>query len=165
MNKSRSYILPIVLYNYRDGLQKLLNNLENTFIRYNEKEEVLVLTFYKDNLTQKDFDNLINSDIFADFSELEDKFLLVLYIPEEVKDDYYKFIEGKYSQISDSSKEKILKFVHKYYPLDLYSTIGKVLYKDPSLRKEWIEYLNLHEFPEDIELSSKIDLIKETYNG
>jgi len=163
MNKSKSYILPLVLYDYQENVQKLLDNIENTFIRYKEKDYVLVLTLFKDNLTLEFFDYYKNLPIFADFSETDTKYILVLSVPEESLEDYDKFIAGKYSKISESSKEKIIKFTYKYYPLQLYDTISKVVYRDPQLIKEWIEYLNLTEFPEDVELSSKIDLIKETY--
>lgn len=164
MNKSRSYILPLVLYDYQKNIQQLLDNLENTFIRYVEKDELIVLQISKDNLTLEFFDYYKELPIFVDLIETGDRFLLVLSIPEESLDDYRKFIDGKYSQISDSGKEKIVKFTYRYYPLDLHETISKVVFKDPQLKKEWIEYLNLEEFPEDVELSSKIDLIKETYN-
>lgn len=164
MNKSRSYILPLVLYDYQKNIQQLLDNLENTFIRYVEKDELIVLQISKDNLTLEFFDYYKELPIFVDLIETGDRFLLVLSIPEESLNDYRKFIDGKYSQISDSGKEKIVKFTYRYYPLDLHETISKVVFKDPQLKREWIEYLNLEEFPEDVELSSKIDLIKETYN-
>jgi len=164
MNKSKSYILPLVLYDYQENVQQLLDNIENTFIRYREKDYVLVLTLYKDNLTPDFFNYYKELPIFVDFSERDDRYLLVLSIPEESKLDYDKFIDSKYSKISESGKEKIIKFTYRYYPLQLHDTISKVVFRDPQLIKEWKEYLNIIEFPEDVELSSKIDLIKETYN-
>ena len=164
MNKSRSYILPLVLYNYQENVQQLLDNIEDTFIRYREKDYVLVLTLYKDNLTPDFFNYYRKLPIFVDFSERDSRYLLVLSVPEESKSDYDKFIDSKYSKMSESGKEKIIKFTYRYYPLDLHEAVSKVVFRDPQLVKEWKDYLNITDFPEDVELSSKIDLIKETYN-
>ena len=164
MNKSKSYILPLVLYDYQENVQQLLDNIEDTFIRYREKDYVLVLTLYKDNLTPDFFNYYRKLPIFVDFSERDSRYLLILSVPEESKSDYDKFIDSKYSKMSESGKEKIIKFTYRYYPLDLHEAVSKVVFRDPQLVKEWKDYLNITDFPEDVELSSKIDLIKETYN-
>lgn len=164
MNKSRSYILPLVLYDYQKYTKELLDNLINTYIKYEDKNYVLILEIKKDNLSDKFFEyyeylpNFVKS-----FDYNENSKIILLTIPSDIKEDYDKFIEGKYSKISEESKAKIIKFTSIHFPLDLHDTIGKVVYRDPELEKQWIEYLNIVEIPDNVELSSKIDIVKETF--
>jgi hypothetical protein len=53
-------------------------------------------------------------------------------IPTHYSKDVTKFLEGKYSELSDRLKKRILSF-HK---LNLYGETAKILYKDSELRKQ-----------------------------
>lgn len=165
MNKSKNYILPLVLSDYQKNVQTLLDNLKNTFIRYRDKDKVLVLLIDGENISEDFFDYYKNIPIFDALFHKENtnEYILILKIKDEYLEDYIKFINGKYSKISEKSKAKIIKFTFEYYPLHVYDLISKVVYRDPELIQQWIDYLNLEEFPEDVDLSSKIDIIKETY--
>jgi len=68
-------------------------------------------------------------------------------VPEQYLDAYELILEGKYSKIEDSVKQRILEFHFstKERPL------GKILYKSPARKADLEKYLNVH-IPDDVEL-------------
>ena len=90
-----------------------------------------------------------------------DKFttMFYFYIPEKWYTDYLVFLNSKYSLISESLKNRILKF----HNLGNQSTVYKVLYRDAEKRKELEEALDI-KLPESAEVASAIEFSKETYS-
>jgi hypothetical protein len=74
------------------------------------------------------------------------------------KEDVKLFVEGKYSQLSELAKKKILSFNKKTKGGDLWN----ILYKTPK-RKETIERSLNVQLEDHIDLYSKPDLNKEIY--
>ena len=85
--------------------------------------------------------------------------MFVFNIPKRHVRNYKKFINGKYSKLSQSYKFAILEFHDK----DLDDTLGQVLFK-AERRKRTLERKLGAALPEDSELLSIIDTKKETYN-
>lgn len=85
--------------------------------------------------------------------------LFVFDIPEEAKPSYISFKEGRYSQIDDDWKLRILEF----HGFDFDGHTGKILFRDPRLRQEIEERLDV-ELPTFAELHSKPNLQSETFS-
>ena len=85
--------------------------------------------------------------------------MFVFNIPKRHIRNYTKFIKGKYSKLSESYKFAILDFHDK----DIDDAIGQVLFRSEK-RKRVLERKLGEVLPEDSEVLSVIDPIKETYN-
>jgi len=85
--------------------------------------------------------------------------LFIFDIPTEHLEDYQKFCQGKYSELSATLKDKILTF-HKS---DANSHLGHILYKSTKRRLRLEESLGT-EISEDAELLSVPELDQEVYN-
>ena len=85
--------------------------------------------------------------------------MFVFDIPTKYKDDYNKFILGKYSHFSPELKAAIFKF-HK---TDMHSSLGQILYKSEKRRLRLSQNLGM-EIPPDMELFDIPDAEDEIYN-
>ena len=85
--------------------------------------------------------------------------MFVFDIPTKYKDDYNKFILGKYSHFSPELKDAIFKF-HK---TDMHSSLGQILYKSEKRRLRLSQNLGM-EIPPDMELFDIPDAEDEIYN-
>tara|TARA_R100001510_G_scaffold15057_1_gene12362 strand:+ start:1019 stop:1756 length:738 start_codon:yes stop_codon:yes gene_type:complete len=85
--------------------------------------------------------------------------MFVFDIPSKYKDDYNKFILGKYSHFSPELKDAIFKF-HK---TDMHSSLGQILYKSEKRRLRLSQNLGM-EIPTDMELFDIPDPEDEIYN-
>ena len=85
--------------------------------------------------------------------------LFVFNVPESAIKSYEHFINGRYSQIDDIWKLKILEF-HKF---DIDGYTGKVLFQTESLRRELEQKLDI-ELSSDSELHSIVDMNTEVFN-
>ena len=85
--------------------------------------------------------------------------LFVFDIPEEAKPSYISFKEGRYSQIDDDWKLRILEF----HGFDFDGHTGKILFRDPRLRQDIEERLDV-ELPTFAELHSRPNLESETFS-
>lgn len=85
--------------------------------------------------------------------------MFIFDIPKKYVRNYKKFIDGKYSKLSQSYKFKLLEFHDK----DLDDTLGQVLFKT-SRRRESLEKKLGIALPKESELLSIIDIEKETYD-
>lgn len=79
--------------------------------------------------------------------------------PKKFKNDYIKFIEGKYSTFSSEYKDTILKF----HDADIESQIAQILYKGKSRKKQLESSLGMSLDP-DAELFSVIDRDLELFD-
>lgn len=85
--------------------------------------------------------------------------LFIFDVPQSAKKSYDSFVAGRYSEIDDLWKMKILDF-HGY---DRYGQTGQILYKDPEL-KERIESKLDVSLDDSSELHSTPDIEAETYS-
>jgi len=86
--------------------------------------------------------------------------LFVFDIPEEAKSSYVAFRDGRYSEIDDDWKLRILEF----HGFDFDGHTGKILFRDPALRRELEEKLDV-QLPGHAELHSKPNLESETFSA
>ena len=85
--------------------------------------------------------------------------LFVFDVPEEAKSSYVAFKDGRYSEIDDDWKLRILEF----HGFDFDGHTGKILFRDPGLRRDIEEKLDV-QLPKDAELHSKPNLDTEIFN-
>lgn len=85
--------------------------------------------------------------------------LFVFEVPEETQASYSHFVNGRYSEIDDIMKLKILD----YHGFNMDGSTAKILFKSPSLKKELEEQLDVT-IPEENELHSPPKLNEETFD-
>jgi len=85
--------------------------------------------------------------------------LFVFNVPDSAIKSYEHFIKGRYSQIDDIWKLKILEF----HGFDIDGYTGKVLFQTESLRKELEAKLDI-ELDHNSELHSRITIEDEVFN-
>jgi len=92
------------------------------------------------DVLQEDFINCYISDV--KYPEIEDSLIIEFHnniasfkIPEEIKEDYKLILQGKYSKISELSKQQILYFWNE----DVFSYLYSILYKTNKILKYWEE--------------------------
>jgi len=85
--------------------------------------------------------------------------LYLFKVPRRYQKDFDKFLEGKYSEMTENYKYKIMNF----HGVDDESSIGQILFKDP-YRKEELENLLDMELPKDAELYSIPNMEQEIYD-
>ena len=85
--------------------------------------------------------------------------LFVFAVPEETQASYEHFVNGRYSEIDDIVKLKILD----YHGFNMDGSTAKILFRSPSLKKELEEQLDVT-IPEENELHSPPKLNEETFD-
>jgi len=85
--------------------------------------------------------------------------LFVFDVPEDAKDSYDSFIEGKYSLIDDIWKLKILEF----HDFDIDGHTGKILFQSDDLKEQLEAELDVV-LPYKAELHSKPDMLIERFD-
>jgi len=85
--------------------------------------------------------------------------LYLFEVPKYYQEDFNKFLEGKYSEMTEDYKLKILDF----HGVDFDSSIGHILFKDETRRLELEELLDTN-LPEDAELYSIPNMDHEIYD-
>jgi len=85
--------------------------------------------------------------------------LFVFDVPEETRTSYEHFVNGRYSEIDDIVKLKILD----YHGFNMDGSTAKILFKSPSLKKELEEQLDVT-IPDENELHSPPKLNEETFD-
>jgi hypothetical protein len=90
-----------------------------------------------------------------------DKYTTMFYfhVPEKYYNNYLLFLNGKYSQLDQDLKQRILRFHNAGFNSDLY----KVLYRDPERKKEIEERIG-QSLPDDAEVASAIEYSIEIYS-
>lgn len=165
-NKSKSYILPLI--SDYVGI-KFLESIINTYIFTSTDSSLKCIHILYDISIkssphyQEYVSDLSVNLLLKDLRIIPQGVVVSLFLPEEHYDDYNYFLLGKYSEFQDTSKRKILYFLHSNYP-GLYDTIKKVeaiLYRKDELKKYWENFLGIT-LPRDVELSSIIDIEEET---
>ncbi len=131
--KASLFILPMLPgAKYRYYYDDLLLN---AFIATPEHEDVVALLYRWSGIKgfsemEKAFTQL---NIFVKHYDPDKKTTLYVFkVPEKHISDFIKFKEGKYSEISETYKRRILSF----HNVDRENVLGKILYKDKSRMME-----------------------------
>ena len=85
--------------------------------------------------------------------------LYLFEVPKYYQEDFNKFLEGRYSEMTEDYKLKILDF----HGVDFDSSIGHILFKDEARKQELEELLDI-DLPEDAELYSIPNMDQEIYD-
>jgi len=161
--KTKSSLLVLPMLEGERYLYFYDENLVNCFIGTKERGEGTIGLLYRQSNSSlfKKFINAIqkfrNFEKIAKFSD--DFIYFELSVPKKYKNDYKKFIEGKYSEFSSNYKDMILKF-HK---IDIDSQIAQILYKGQTRRKKLEDSLGVSLDP-DAELFSVINKDRELFD-
>lgn len=162
ITKSTVFIMPFlggIKSNYRYD-----NEFINCFIGTEEEGDygcsIYLLYRYSGNLDFAKFESsLIQHELFEEVIEVDKcQSLYRFKIPEDKKEDINKLIDGKYSTISNDSKERLLKFNNaiKNGPLE------QILYKSED-RRLLLEREYECNIPIDNELHSKFIVEEELF--
>jgi hypothetical protein len=126
---------------------------KETYISWNEsvtsEDMKLVCVYYlrKDTeYTQFEKSVLLKHNRLIDYVKIDDETLVVTFSFSDLKDDWFNFLNGKYSKISKETKSKILNFFDKksgnyayvesyLYPEKHFTTYAKILGVDIELLK------------------------------
>ena len=97
---------------------------------------------------------------FLKMEDVDTNFVLfTFFLDEKYAESCQKFIRGKYSEMSDESKRRILSF-HRF---NQHGTTARILNKDPELRKQ-LELKLDTEIPEHIDLFDRPIMYEETFS-
>jgi hypothetical protein len=159
-NKSSYFILPLM-----GGSRKLFlwdQGLINAFVGtpFDDNCIALLYRFSGDVLFSK-FEKALES--FRNFRRRMDPdpyhVMFIFDLTEEMENSYLAFKEGKYSEMSDFYKLKIVSF----HEITMDSDLSKILFKSPSLKQKLEEELQVT-IHEDAELYDKPDMSIEIFN-
>lgn len=141
----------------------------NTYVAWEDKhssEDIKYICTYENRIdatfTKFEKTKLLNHNRLLEKFELPEE-LIYVFDFNDIQTDWLYFLEGKYSQISDKNKRKILNFFDKYTSnhvyMDSYLFPGKYF-------KLYAELLGVDEqLLRDVgELCNKPDINKETLN-
>lgn len=169
-NKSSTYFLPLF-----DSFFKIkhFNLLKNTYLFFEDiVEDTFSLLYefdgkiygkYRNRTGFTIYEQDIRSSEYYLFEEDFDNYVLYTFkIPDELIEIKHLLIEGKYSKLSDTHKEKIILFMHEKYSLNVAKKIHQILYKSTQLR-EMLEKEIKHAIHKDAELSSVMDISEEIF--
>ena len=168
-NKSATYLLPLLGKFIKLDFSSLM---VNCYIRFNRPMgiefpigilyDISGISPYEASIAYEI--ELQSSELFhRDFIVDNDYKLYVFKFPIRYITEYQLFQEGKYSEMSKEAKDVIINYTvltYKYHPIT--EDIVGVLYKKKE-RKEKLEKMLGMTIPDDVELSSIMDIEKETF--
>jgi len=160
LTRSTTYILPMLGKKISDFPTDL-----NCFLGDTNKVELkdkifLIVKNQSDPWFVANIESLCLKDNFIESYECNNNYTMFVFdVPEEYKSEYFKFKEGKYSLFDDTYKRKVLNF----HNLGTHSTVGKVLYRDITLYKEWEKNLGV-DIPRTQEIGNMPNPKQEYYN-
>lgn len=173
-NKSKTYLLPLLLDVVNFDLKTYYKYIKNTYVSdlKNEYQNCLFVEIAFDFETP-DFikfeHSLKQNELFVKSYDLsEDSVIYVFNFPEDYLDEYNWFLDGKYSQFSKSAKELIYLTHRRVYSDESFIIqylvyLKQVLDRGAQLRKTLNKRLKVN-LPEYAELESISDIINETIN-
>ena len=114
--KSRVFLYPIL--EIKRGVS---TTPVETYIKWDEHIDTdsckLLCTYHlreDEEFTRFEKVKLFGNKLFYDYKELEEDIGLYIFDIESIKEDYYSFLEGKYSTMSAVHKRKIKNFYGQY---------------------------------------------------
>lgn len=139
-NKTKSYVLPMIINSMSEVKSDKPGTPEyqflNSFIgddHYNIEDHILLLYKFSGQPWFIQFEEKLEKHPHFVYKYDPDKYhvMFVFKVPDEYKEDFKKFKEGKYSEFSQSYKDKI-GIVHK----SSFSVLKAVLYREESAYKK-----------------------------
>jgi len=163
-NKACLFITPMLGGN--KSLWFYTKSLINTFIGIKDDVEDKIILLYKtsrDPLFLKFLSTIQKFKAFEEVRDLDKDHLIVIFnVPKKHKKDFLKFKNGKYSEMSQLYKVKILE----YHEMSAEGIIGQILFKSKK-RKRKLEKMIGMELPDDAEVYSvpnpKTELLNTNY--
>lgn len=159
LTKTSLYLLPCL-----GGTRNIFgwSYLYNSYITdYNSDNPKLKLTYrFVGSENYNKLENFLINHKFYICTKEENKYLTsyIFSIPDEYKQDYHSFLDGKFSLLSEKLKQNILVF----HGFNKRTNVYKILYKSKELKTELEKELGI-ELEENCELASipdqKIEII------
>ena len=152
--KSSYFLLPMLGYN-RDYFKwdNLFINAYTEYPEYSESKNKYLYVVCKYlplesfNLLEKD---MLKLSTFVEVKQNKDYVVYIHKIEKKFKKDIESFSDGKYSELSDFLKRRVLFF----HNTDKESEIGQILYKDERRRKQ-LEFEFAAKIPKELDLLDK----------
>ena len=156
INKNKSYVMLLPLLRLESHMY-IINTYIGDMERNTLKNKLYVLCNRHNPYIEKKY-------IVEDIRELDSgKIMYEIDFPEEFNDDFIKFLNGKYSEMSKRAKDIICKYNAKYSNKEIQQTsIYSILYKTKA-RKKFLEDLLGVTLEDSAELCSIINLEEEIY--
>lgn len=164
ITKSSFYVRSMLGYSF----QFYGVDYHNTYIGGDNQKDVLYLTFRKPLEDPEGFHKVLHTlsldEYYIGFKESKDWFIIKMYVPMQYISDFYKFLDGKYSKLSEDYKENLLALVGEFDRTKiLYNKTKLALYPNKEARKKLEEVLNVT-LEKDAEIASIPNLDVERYN-
>ncbi len=154
---SFTFVLPM-LFDSRGHIPSVKDCYIRAKGKDDKKEHIFLLVDKGES--DKDLGRMRNNPYYEEEEEVDNANLLITFkAPDEYKREYDLFLESKYSEFSESFKQRILRF----HGITKTHNVGKVLYRSEDLYKKWEERLNV-DISRDLEIGSKIKMKRETFD-
>lgn len=142
-------------------------NYHNCYLGGDNQKDVLYLTFKKpiENPTKfnKILETLSMDEYYIGYKASENWCIVKMYVPLNYLNDFNRFLEGKYSQMSSDFKENLLNILLRYdRTKTLYNQVKLCLYPTKEARKSLGEALGV-ELAKDAEIASIPNMEVERY--
>lgn len=169
-NKSNTYFLPLFDSYFRI---KHFNLLQNTYLFYDDiGEDVFCLLYKFDGRVTGSYQRrsgftiyeqtIRNSELYLSEEDHDEYVLYVFKIPDELIEAKHLLLDGKYSQLTEKQKQKIVGFIYHKYGNVPATQVNDILYKSAEL-KERLEEILKHKLSDNAELSSIINYEEEIF--
>ena len=166
--KTTLFILPILGYTYRDFSFSGKNYLINCYISDIKKPKLYCIF---DNTHDSDDLKLVQARLTTNFlftsSYLDNDGLELVHtfnLGTDFEDDYYKFLDGKYSKFSRDLKDLLTFAYGRNSEVGYKASVYEAIYPIESKRKKIAEVLDV-ELSEIVEVFDKPDLKIEYYQS
>jgi hypothetical protein len=160
LTKSSMFVMPML------GAERRLFMFDSLFVNcfINTKEHknkiALLYRFSGDKLFLKFEQALQQFRGFVDYYDPSPHFVLFVFnVPDQHKENYVHFLNGRYSQLSPDYKDKILDF----HGFDIDGQLGQILFKSTRRRMRLEAELGV-ELDDDAEVYSIMNEEEETFN-
>jgi hypothetical protein len=159
LTNTARFILPLMTSDgitYKDIQTNLIGAYITTFDKLTNETECIFVVFNDDIKVDYFRSNYIEH--ISTFNEEYDTYdyIYVYKIEDNLLEDYFNFINGDYSQISEQNKQQILKFWEASETTLLYS----ILYKDKTNFKNLIKEHSIKNNPQQNLYNTFIDKYK-----
>ncbi len=139
----------------------------NCYIGGDNQKDVMYLTFKKPLKNPIKFQNILetlSSDQYYIGYKISDNWYIIkMFVPLEYINDFNKYLEGKYSKLSEDFKSNLLNILLRYdRTRTLYSRTKECLYPSKESRRNLSESLGVT-LDKDAEIASIPDLEVERY--
>lgn len=160
LNKSSFFILPLI------GIDNTYYGLINSYLGYFESDKLVGMDGDSIYVNIKYYDEKLRGNSnYKDYYQLKDNtYMYVFSIPDKFKNDFFSFVDGKYSLFSEEAKYILCKSSTVNSRKIESSNLYGILYKTRG-RVKYIEELIGQKLPVDAELCSVVELEEETYEG